>query len=203
MDSILPAVFSTELHLCSRLLDSLMEPLRAGRKIRLWIDLDTPVPDHKMPISRNFASALMRRRSQQLLSRLRRFRNFSGFSAVWTFNSDSHELQPTHHPEFLEFQRLLPNRILINVGTSSQIVLTSSSTAPATDPTRVGSKCGGCQETANCFPGLSISKLSLKKPWIRHLVQEKVPETLVSEIVRPSFSMSVTLLAPCGYHSAS
>ena len=41
------------------------------------------------------------------------------------FNSNSRMLQPTHHPEILEFQRLLPYRITIQVGKSSQIVLSS------------------------------------------------------------------------------
>ena len=61
----------------------------------MWINLDTPVPDHKMFLSRNIANALIRKRPQQLGSRrLRRFRNFSGFSAVVTCKSDSHTLQP-------------------------------------------------------------------------------------------------------------
>ena len=136
MDSIVPAVYATGaefvkygqkilVSVTSRLLDSLMKSLRAMRGVRLWISLDTDTPDHKMPISRPIASALMRRRSLQLLSRLRRFRNSTGFRAVWTFNSNSRMSQPTHQPEILEFQRLLPYRITIKVGKSSQIVLSS------------------------------------------------------------------------------
>ena len=47
------------------------------------------------------------------------------FSATWTCRSKSLMLQPTYRPDFLEFQRLLPNRISINVGGEVQIVLTS------------------------------------------------------------------------------
>ena len=139
----------------SRLLDSLMKSLRAWRSVRLWINLDTDTPDHRMPISRTIASALMQRRSLQLLSRLRRFRNFPGCSAVWTFNSDSRMLQPTHHPEILEFQRLLPYRITIQVGKSSQIVLSSHQQLLLPASAKGGPKCDGCQKTANCFPSLS------------------------------------------------
>ena len=196
MDSIVPAVFATGaecakwpadlgLSVTSRLLDSLMKPLRAGRSVRLWINLDTPVPDHKMPLSRTIARALMRRRSQQLLSRLRRFRNFSGFSAVWTFKSDSHMLQPTHHPEISEVQRLLPHRVSINVGRNSQVVLTShqqllhplqreaARNAMAVRRQQIASR--ACR-SANCVSNAVI----------RYLAQQKVPETLVSDILRPS-----------------
>ena len=124
MDSIVPAIFaigaecvkwSTDfgLSVTSRLLDSLMKFLRAGRSVRLWINLDANTPDYKKPSSQTIASVLMRRRSLQLLSRLRRFRSFLGFSAVWTFNANSRMLQSTHHPEILEFQRLLLHLITI------------------------------------------------------------------------------------------
>ena len=88
-DSIVPAVFATGaecvkwsadlgLSVTSRLLDSLMKFLRAGRSVRLWINLDANTPDYKKPISQIIAGVLMRRRSLQLLSRLRRFRSFPG-----------------------------------------------------------------------------------------------------------------------------
>ena len=67
-----------------------------------------------------------------------------------------------HTPEILEFQRLLPYRIMIQVGKSSQIVLSSHSTTTASAPARGGPKCDGCQKTANFFPSLSISKMCLK-----------------------------------------
>ena len=118
MDSIVPAVFATVaecakwsadfgLSVTSRLLDSLMKFLRAGRSVRLWINLDASTPDYKKPISQTMTGVLMRRRSLQLLSRLRRFRSLPGFSAVWTFGANSRMLQSKHHPEILEFQRLL------------------------------------------------------------------------------------------------
>ena len=91
------------LFVTSRLLGSLMKSLRAGRSVRLWINLDTDTPDHKKPISRAIASVLMRRRSLQLLSRLRRFRSFPGFSAVWTLNSKSHVAVSNHDSDGKEF----------------------------------------------------------------------------------------------------
>ena len=120
VDSIVPAIFATGaecvkwsadvgLSVISRLLDSLMKFLRAGRSVWLWINLDANTPDHKRPISQTLASVLMRRRSLQLLPRLRRFRTFPGFCAVWTVDANSRMLQSNHHPEVLEFQRLLPH----------------------------------------------------------------------------------------------
>ena len=114
MDRIVPAVFATGaecvkwstdfgLSVTSRLLDLLMKFLRAGRSVRLWINLDANTPDYKKPISQTIAGVLMRRRSLQLLSRLRRFRSFPGFSAVWTFNANSRMLQSKHHPEIWNF----------------------------------------------------------------------------------------------------
>ena len=160
------------LSVTSRLLDSLMEPCRVGRSVRLWIILYTPVPYHKMLISRNIASALMRRRSQQLLSRLLRFRNFSGFSAV-------------HHPEILEFQRLLPHRISINVGTDSQFVLTSHQ--QLLQPLRQSRlEMRWLSRDSKLLPELVGHQIVSQKVVIRYLVQQRVPRTLLSEIVRPS-----------------
>ena len=135
-NNVVPAVFATGaefvrwpsdlgLLVTSQLLDSVMKSLRTGGTVRLWIDWDIPVPIDKADFPRAIASVSFRRRSRQLLSRLRRFRNFSGFCAIWTCCSKSLILQPTHHPDFLEFQRLLPHRISINVGGEVQIVLTS------------------------------------------------------------------------------
>ena len=161
-----------------------MKFLRAGRSVRLWINLDPNTPDHKKPISRTIASVLMRRRSLQLLSRLRRFRSFPGCSAVWTFNSSSRMLQSTHHPEILEFQRLLPHRVSIQTGKSSQVVLSShqqlllplqrvaARNAMAVRRQQIASR--ACR-SANCVSNAVIY----------YLVQQKVPETLVSENARP------------------
>ena len=44
---------------------------------------------------------------------------------MWTCDHNSLMLQPTHHPEILEFQRLLPHRMSIDVGGEVQVVLTS------------------------------------------------------------------------------
>ena len=113
---------------------------------------------YKKPISQTIAGVLMRRRSLQLLSRLRRFRRFPGFSAVWKLNANCRMLQSTHHPEILEFQRLLPHRVTIQTGKSSQVVLSSSTAASAS--ARGSSECDDCQKTADCFS--CLSKLCLK-----------------------------------------
>ena len=197
MDSIVPAVFATGaecvkwsadfgLSFTPRLLDSLMKFLRAGRSVRLWINLDANTPDYKRPISQTIASVLMRRRSLQLLSRLRRFRSFPGFCAVWTFDANSRMLQSKHHPEFLEFhQRLLPHQISIQTGNSFLVVLSSHQqllrplqreavwSAMTVRRRQISSR--ACR-SANC----------VSKAVIDCLVRQKVPETLVSEIVRPS-----------------
>ena len=63
MDSIVPAIFATGaecvkwstdfgLSVTSRLLDSLMKFLRAGRSARQWINLDANTPDYKRSIPR-------------------------------------------------------------------------------------------------------------------------------------------------------
>ena len=170
----------------------------------MWINLDTPEPDHKMSPSRNIANALIRRRSQ-LSSRLRRFRNVSGFSAVWTCKSDSRMLQPPHHPEISEFQRLLPHRASTNVGQDFQVVLTSHQQLLLPASTRGDSKCDGCQETANRLPSLSVSKLTLKS-------RDQLPCTTKearNPCVRDCETFSGIRRAPqcqcsfgsCGYHS--
>ena len=157
----------------------------AQRGVWLWINLDANTPDYKKPNSQTIACVLMRRRSPQLLSRLRRFRSFAGFSEVWTFNANSRMLQSTHHPEILEFQRLLPHRITIQTGKSSQVVLSShqqllrplqreaARSAMTVRRRQISSR--ACR-SANC----------VSKAVIDFLVQQKVPETLASEIVRPS-----------------
>ena len=196
MDSIVPAFFATEaecvkwsadfgLSVTSRLLDSLMRFLRAGRSVRLWNNLDANTPDYKRPISQTIASVLMRRRSLQLLSRLRRFRSFPGFCAVWTVDANNRLLQSKHHPEFWEFQRLLPHRVSIQTGKSSLVVLSSQQqrlrplqreaarSAMTVRRRQISSR--ACR-SANC----------VSEAVIDYLVHQKVPETLVSEIVRPS-----------------
>ena len=108
-----------------------------------------------------------------------------GFSAVWTFNSNSRMLQSTHHPEILEIQRLLPYRITIQMEKRSQVVLSShqqlllplqreaARNSMAVRRHQIASR--ACR-SANC----------LSKAVISNLVQHKVSETLVSEIVSPS-----------------
>ena len=124
--------------------------------------LDANTPDYKKPISQTIAGVLMRRRSLQLLSRLRRFRSFPGFSAVWTFNANSRMLQSTHHPEIFGISTIAPapNHDSDREEFSGRVVTTSTTTASAS--ARGSPECAGCQKTANCFPCLSISKLCLK-----------------------------------------
>ena len=85
MDNIVPAVLATGaeiakwqsdlgLSITSQLLDSLIKSLCAARGMWLWIKLETP--DHKMSLSRNIASALIRRRSQQLFVSTSAFSEF-------------------------------------------------------------------------------------------------------------------------------
>ena len=105
---------------------------------------------------------LMRKRSLQLLSRLRRFRSFPGFCAVWIVDANSRMLQSKHHPEFLEFQRLLPHRVSIQTGKSSLAVLSITSTTTASASARGSPEYDDCQETTDFFSCLSISKLCLK-----------------------------------------
>ena len=118
-------------------------------------------PDH--------CQCLMRRRSLQLMSRLRRFRSFPGFSAVccsrniiqsfWNFHdcfrTESRFVLSSH-------QQLL--RPLQREAVQSAMTVRSR---------QISSR--ACR-SANC----------VSKAVIDYLVQQKVPETLVSEIVRPS-----------------
>ena len=109
-----------------------------------------------------------------------------------------HMLQPTHHPEIWEFQCLHPHEVSINVGKDFSGCADVSSTASASAQMRGGSKCGGCRETANCSRACQSANCVSKAS---HLVQQNLPETLVSEIVRPSpeaaelFNVSASLAA--------
>ena len=167
--ALCPAVFATGaecekwsadfgLSVTSRLLDSLMKFLRAGRSVRLWINLDANTPDYKKPISQTIAGVLMRRRSLQLLSRLRRSRSFPGFSAVWTFNANSRMLQS----DILDFQRLLPHRITIQTGKSSQLVLSPHQQLLPPLQREAARSAMTVRRQQIASPSLSISKLSLK-----------------------------------------
>ena len=196
VDSIVPAIFATgaecgkwsaDFALCvtSRLLDSFMKFLRAGRSVRLWISLDANTPDHRKPISLTIASVWIRRRSLQFLSRLGRFRSFPGFCAVWTVDANSQMLPSKYHPEFLGFERLLPHRVSIQTGKSSLVVLSShqqllrplqrEATRSAMTVRRRQISSRACR-SANC----------VSEAVIDYLVQQEVQETLVSEIVRLS-----------------
>ena len=173
MDSIVPAVFATGaecgkcpadfgLSVTSRLLDSLMKFLRAGRSVRLWTNLDANTPYHKKPISRTIAGVLMRRRSLQLLSRLRRCRGFPGFSAAWTFNSNGRMLQPTHHPVILDFERLLPHRITTQTGKSSHVEMSSHQQQLLAFQREAARSAMTVRRQQIASRALSISKLCLK-----------------------------------------
>ena len=140
-----------------------MKFLRAGRSVRLWINLDVDIPDYRRPISQTIASFLLRRRSLQLLSRLRRFRSFPGFCAVWTFDANSRMLQPKKISSrvfgistIASAPSFDPNREKF----SGRAVIASTTTASAS--ARGNSECDDCQETTNFFSCLSISKLCLE-----------------------------------------
>ena len=120
-----------------------------------WTHLDTPVPDHKMSLSRNVASALIRRRSEQVLSRLRRFLNFSGFSAVWTCKSSRLITQ-----KFCSFNgcfRTESRSMLDKVFWLCRRL-----------------KCDGYQVHSKLPPELVKSAMCLAKAVITYLVQQKV-----------------------------
>ena len=84
----------------------------------------------------------------------------------WNFNDCSHTVHDSDREEF-----------------SGLAVITSTTAASAS--ARGSPECDDCQKTADFFSCLSISELCLKAV-IDFLVQQKVPETVVSEIVRPS-----------------
>ena len=104
---------------------------------------------------------------------------------MWTFNANSRKLQSTHHPEIFGNSTIAPapNHDSDREEFSGRAVITSTTTASAS--ARGSPECDDCQKTADCFPRLSISKVCLKAV-IDYLVQQKVRETLVSEIVRLS-----------------
>ena len=140
------------LSVTSRLLDSVMKFLRTGRIVRLWINLDANTPDY---------SVLMRRRSLQLLSRLRRFRSFPGFSAVWTCQCQQSHVAVDTSSRNLGISTIAPapNHDSNREEFSGRAVITSTITASAS--ARGNSECDDCQETAIFFSCLSISKLCL------------------------------------------
>ena len=194
MDSVVPAIFATGaecvkwsadfgLSVTSRLLDSLMKFLRAGRSVRLWINLDADTPDYRRPISQTIAS--VRRRSLQLLSRLRRSGDSLDSARCGLLTPTVACCSQNIIQSFLEFQRLLPHRVSVQTGKSSLVVLSShqqllrplqrEATRSAMTVRRRQFSSRACRP-ANC----------VSKAVIDYLVQQKVPETLVSEIVRPS-----------------
>ena len=155
--------------LTSRLLDSLMKHLRAGRSVRLWLNPDANTQGYKMPISQTIASFLMRRRSLQLLSRLQRFRSFPGFSVVVDLQCQPVACCSRHIiQKFWNFNDCSPTQ------------REASWSAMTVRRQQISSR--ACR-SANCVPKAAID----------YLVQEKVPETFVSEIVRPSLEAAKLL----------
>ena len=161
-----------------------MKFLRVGRSVRLWINLDANTPDHRRLIPQTIASVLMRRRSLQLLSRLRRFQSFPGFCVVWTVDANSRMLQSKCHPEFLEFQRVLPHRVSIQTGKSSLVVLSSHQQLLRLLQREATRSAMTVKRRKNFFSCLSISKLCLESCDRLSGATEKCRKPL-SKIVRP------------------
>ena len=175
MDRIVPAVFATGaecvkwsadfgLSVTSRLLDSLMKALRAGRSVRLWIKSGH---GHSRSQEAHFPN---------------HFQCFDAKTVTSTVVSA---------PAILEFpwiQRgvdLQFQQSHVAVDTSSRnFGFSTIASAPcchlinnhcsttASASARGSPKCDGCQKTADCFPRLSISKLCLKAV-IDYLVEQK------------------------------
>ena len=90
-------------------------------------------------------------------------------------------LQSKYHPEFLEFQRLLLHRVSIQTGKSSLVVL-SSHQQPLRPLQREATRSAMTVRTRQ----ISSPANCVSEAVIDYMVQQNVPETLVSEIVRPS-----------------
>ena len=160
---------------------TLTKALRAGRSVRLWINLDTDTPDHKKPISRTISSVLMRRRSLQLLSWLPRFRSFPGFSAVWSFNAN-HVAVDTSFQKCWNFNdcfrtesRFRPGRVLRSC---CHLINNHCFRFSERQP-----ELRWLSEDSRLLPALVDQHIVSQKAVIDYLVQQKVPETLVSEIL--------------------
>ena len=187
VESIVPAVFVTGaecvkwpadfgLSVTSRLLDSLMKSLRAGRSVRLWIKLDMDTPDHKMPISRTIAR---RRRSPQLFVSTTGIPEFA-----WIQCGVDLQFQQSHVAADTSSRNLgistvapVPNH---DPGVKEFSDCAVMSSAVAVRRQQIASR--ACR-SANCVSEAVIS----------YLVQQKVPETLVSETVRPSLEAAELL----------
>ena len=99
-----------------------MKFLRAGRSVRLWINLDANTPDYKRPISQTIASVLMRRRSLQLLPRLRRFRSFS-VSMNHLHKNNSHSIKTLHILKLgTKFSLRIPNFFCLRIPAIARLI---------------------------------------------------------------------------------
>ena len=196
-DSIVPAVFATGaecvkcsadlgLSVTSRLLDSIMKFLRAGRSN---LAVDQSGREHSRSQEAHFPNHCLCFDAKTVTATLVSTSTISEFPwiqrGVETFDANSRMLQSTHHPEILEFQRLLPHRITIQTGKSSHVVM-SSHQQPLRPLQREASRSAMTVRRQQISSRACRSANCVSKAVIGYLVQQKVPESLVSEIVRPS-----------------
>ena len=119
---------------------------------------------------------------------------------VWTFKIRQSRVAADSSPRYLGIPTFASAPSLDQRWTRFSGCAVVSSTALAPASTRGGSKCDGYQETANCLPSLSVSKLSLKS-------RDKISCT--TEGVRDCETFSGTCRGPqcqfsfgsCGYLS--
>ena len=159
---------------CQRCL-RLEQKLRNGHQILVclsrlscWTHLDTPVPDLKMSLHRNVASALIRRRSEQLLSRLRRFLNFLNSARC----GQSHVADDSS-PRNFEIPTVASAPSLDQCWRRFSGCADVSSTAPAPASTRGGSECDGRQVHSKLPPELVSQQSVSQKPRSAILYKKK------------------------------
>ena len=173
MDSIVPAVFATGaecvkwsadfgLSVTSRLLDSLVKALRAGRSVRLWIKSGH---GHSRSQEAHFPNHFQCFDAKTVTSTLVSAPAISEFP--WIQRGVDLQLQQSHVAVDTSSRNFgistiasAPNHDSDGEEFSGRAVISSTTTASAS--ARGSPKCDGCQKTADCFPRLSISKLCLK-----------------------------------------
>ena len=127
----------------------------------------------------------MRRRSLQLLSRLRLFWSFPGFWEVWTVDANSRMLQSRYHPEF-EGISTIASAPSFDSNRKSSLVVLSSHQQLLRPRQQEATRSAMTVRRRQISSRACRSAKFVAKTVIDYLVQQKVPETFVSEIVRPS-----------------
>ena len=184
---------------------TLTKSLRAGRSVRLWIksghghsrSQEAHFPNHFQCFdAKTVTSTLV---SPPAIS------EFPGFSAVWNFNSNSRMLPSTHHSRNFGISTIVsaPNHDSDGEEFSGRPVISSTTLLPlqreaarsAMAVRRLQIASRACR-SANC----------VSKAVIDYLVQQNVPETLVSEDCetfsgRRRASQCQCSFGSCGYQS--